>query len=562
MNDSALPFMSEHDLPKTPQRTASAVIMDNLLRRALDIIVSVLVLIFLIPVFILISSKIRHDSPGPIFYRGPRLGLHGKPFGILKFRTMWEKPDSHAGSRVTAQDDPRITPFGRWLRDTKLNELPQFWNVLVGQMSLVGPRPEDPTLALQWTPEVRASILSVRPGITSPATVLFRDEETRLHTSTVMDDYLRAIMPSKLRLDMLYVANRTLLTDLDVLFWTLIVLLPALKNRTVPQAGLYYGPIVRFTSRYLTWFLADSIVAFIAIGTAGILWRSTGPLDIGIIPSILMAMIMALLFSILNVLVGLNEVQWSRAPASSALTLAITTAAGIAIFYFINERYNGVYHLPRALLVFAGLLAMAGFIAIRYRERLMTGLATGWMRLRTQAGAVGERVLLVGAGQNSQVASWFFAQSKLSRAFSIIGIVDDDVRKQGVSYDGYRVIGLSKDIPALVEKFDVGILIYTITNISPENRQRIISICQSTKTLVVILPDVIGIFQRQFKVANTSYINGNERTIAGALYDLNLSELETLAERGDLAALKARLTTMRQENQREGETDIPHGLNQ
>src|SRR5690606_29290266 len=104
----------------------------------------------------------------------------GKPFRILKFRTMYECPDSYQGPGITAKGDDRVTPVGQWLRHTKLNELPQLWNVLRGDMSLVGPRPEDPDFVKQWSAETRAELLAVRPGITSPASVLFPDEESLL----------------------------------------------------------------------------------------------------------------------------------------------------------------------------------------------------------------------------------------------------------------------------------------------------------------------------------------------------------------------------------------------
>ena len=113
----------------------------DLAKRLMDVVVSLLALILLSPIFLWIALRIKRDSPGPVFYRGPRLGKDGREFYILKFRTMHENPESYQGPRVTAQDDPRITRFGAWLRDTKLNEFPQFWNVLIGEMSLVGPRP-------------------------------------------------------------------------------------------------------------------------------------------------------------------------------------------------------------------------------------------------------------------------------------------------------------------------------------------------------------------------------------------------------------------------------------
>jgi lipopolysaccharide/colanic/teichoic acid biosynthesis glycosyltransferase len=148
----------------------------------LDIAVSLAALVVLAPFLGLIATAIRRDSPGPAFYRGARTGRGGKVFKILKFRTMYEMPASYSGPKVTAHDDPRVTPLGRWLRSTKLNELPQFWNVLMGEMSLVGPRPEDPTIVQNWPAPVRHEILSVRPGITSPASVLYRNEEALLCT--------------------------------------------------------------------------------------------------------------------------------------------------------------------------------------------------------------------------------------------------------------------------------------------------------------------------------------------------------------------------------------------
>src|SRR6266498_1621334 len=155
-------------------------LLNSAFKRAFDVFFSVLGLVILSPFFLLVASLLRREGPGPIFYRGPRMGRHGKAFGILKFRTMREEQASYEGPSVTAQDDPRITPLGKFLRNTKINELPQLWNVLVGEMSLVGPRPEDPGIVATWPDAVRREILSVRPGITSPATVAYHDEEKLL----------------------------------------------------------------------------------------------------------------------------------------------------------------------------------------------------------------------------------------------------------------------------------------------------------------------------------------------------------------------------------------------
>ena len=207
----------------------------------MDIFISALGLLMLSPVFAVTAVLIRRDSPGPVFYNGQRMGRGGKEFTIHKFRTMYENGDSSDGPKVTATGDKRITPLGRWLRHTKINELPQLWNVLKGEMSMVGPRPEDPEYAMQWPEDVRQEVLSVRPGLTSPASIIYRDEEEILNTDSLMDDYLKRILPEKLRLDQLYVRNRTLLGDLDVLFMTLVMLLPRIRKSQMQESNPLFG---------------------------------------------------------------------------------------------------------------------------------------------------------------------------------------------------------------------------------------------------------------------------------------------------------------------------------
>lgn len=228
----------------------------DFLKRLADVILAALGLLILSPFFGMISLAIKREGPGPVFYRGPRTGRFGREFGILKFRTMLETPESYTGPRITAKGDKRITPLGKWLRDTKLNELPQLWNVLVGEMSLVGPRPEDPEIVKNWPQDARNEILSIRPGITSPASVSYRDEEHRLSTDDVMAQYMQEILPDKLRLDRLYVRHRSFFGDLDILLWTAVGFLPAVERR-IPEGKLFAGPLYQLMRRNLSWFLID-----------------------------------------------------------------------------------------------------------------------------------------------------------------------------------------------------------------------------------------------------------------------------------------------------------------
>jgi lipopolysaccharide/colanic/teichoic acid biosynthesis glycosyltransferase len=139
---------------------------------------------------------------------------------------------------ITAAGDTCVATVGHWLRKTKIKELPQLSNVLRDEMSLVGPHPEDYNIAMSWPDEIRAEVLSARSGITNPASVVYRDEESLLNASNLMDSYLRDVIPSKLRLDLLYIRNRTVLSDLDVIFWMVVALLPRLRYITIPESLL------------------------------------------------------------------------------------------------------------------------------------------------------------------------------------------------------------------------------------------------------------------------------------------------------------------------------------
>jgi len=478
-------------------------LLDAFARRALDVLAAALGLLALAPLFTVIAVMIKRDTPGPVFFRGLRVGRWGRTFGILKFRTMYERPDSYAGPSVTAAGDARITPLGGWLRDTKLNELPQLWNVLVGDMALVGPRPEDPQIAETWPAQTRRTLLAVRPGITSPAAVLFRDEESMLSADNLMDDYLRAILPDKLRLDTLYVRNRSFLTDLDVLFMTAIALLPRLRATRIPERALYWGPLARFVSNYLNWFLLDTLAAFAAVSLAGLIWRLDAPLNMGLNLAVAVALFIALFFSLANVALGLSHIQWRRAPAHEIIPLAISTGLAtltvLGVEFFLAGRPAPLPRLPVSMLLASGALAFLGFSAMRYRTRLLTGLAAYWLRARGPRRAIGERVLIVGAGVNSQFAAWLLTRSQLAQAFSVVGTADDDPRKLGMYFDGFPVIGSTREIGELVRRHQIDLVLFTIANIDPAGRQRILSACQAAQARLVILPDVLASLAATFQ---------------------------------------------------------------
>ena len=188
-------------------------------KRAFDLVFAALALLLLAPLLAVIALWVRLDSPGPAFFRQQRIGRHGVPFSIHKFRTMVH---GAAGLPLTVGADPRITRAGAWLRRTRLDELPQFIDVLAGDMSLVGPRPEVPRYVAQYPPALRERVLALRPGITDPSSLDHLDESARLAAAADPErEYVERILPAKLRRAAEYAERATLWTDLQVLARTL-----------------------------------------------------------------------------------------------------------------------------------------------------------------------------------------------------------------------------------------------------------------------------------------------------------------------------------------------------
>jgi lipopolysaccharide/colanic/teichoic acid biosynthesis glycosyltransferase len=185
-------------------------------KRLLDVIVAVLTLLILAPVMGVIALLIKLDSAGPVFYRASRVGHRGQTLRMLKFRKM---QDRATGSPLTMDDDARFTRIGGWLAKLKLDELPQLWHVLTGEMSLVGPRPETEGFVARHEAEYR-EILSVRPGILGWSQLAFAEESRILDDRDPIGHYVAAILPQKL--DLLYAKTRTALLDLRILFWSVL----------------------------------------------------------------------------------------------------------------------------------------------------------------------------------------------------------------------------------------------------------------------------------------------------------------------------------------------------
>ncbi len=206
-------------------------------KRTFDIIVSTSVLLIFSPLFLLGCILAKVQSSGPVFYKAKRIGLGGRMFVLFKFRTMIENADK-IGIGLTTHKDSRVTSIGRFLRYTKLDELPNFINVIKGDMSLIGPRPESPDYVKYYT-ETQKQVLLVKPGITGPSQIANRNEEEKLASQPDPETYyITELMPKKLAIDLQYVASQSFISDIKWLLKTLWVLVfPSKRNIQTNETG-------------------------------------------------------------------------------------------------------------------------------------------------------------------------------------------------------------------------------------------------------------------------------------------------------------------------------------
>ena len=468
-------------------------------KRILDIVLSFIGLLVLSPILALIAVLVKRDSPGPVFYWGPRIGRNGRIFKMLKFRTMYETEKSYQGSRVTGKGDDRITPLGKWLRDTKINEFPQLWNVLIGEMSLVGPRPEDPSISKTWPISIARELLSVRPGVTSPASIVYRDEENMLHAGEIMRKYLHELSPDKMRLDQLYIRYRSIWLDIDVLLWTVLLLLPKIKSYSPPEHLLIIGPVTRFMQRYMGWFVSDFLIILASMAMTGAAVRLFGPLDIGWPRAIQMALGFALLYSLVGMALDSNRIYWPKAAYKESGRLGVSwfiaTSLSLGLTYYLELASLRTF----GIILFASILSLTGIVCLRFQTRLVRRILSWQLRsLPTR-----ERVLIVGSGRTAEHFAWLMGHPACLGKYKVIGFLDDDLRTQGMKIYGSKVIGRTSDIAAIIQKQDVGVVVLADFQISPDKYKEYLEKANFNMAKVIVAPDIFGTLSGLDKVPSS-----------------------------------------------------------
>lgn len=245
MNPTFGSTISDTGLTDEDRLAPNTVRVHDVLKRLLDVTVSLTLLVLLIPVALIAALLLVLDSPGSPFFRCERVGWRGKRLRMLKFRKM--RPDAGRGRPITVDGDERLTRVGARLAKLKIDELPQLWQVLIGEMTLVGPRPEDPEIVAEHR-DAFEEVLEVRPGLTGLSQLAFAEEARILDNERPLEHYLDEILPQKVAMDRLYAGKRTIGLDLKILGWTAVAVVtrrPIAVNRETAAMNVRRREVAR-----------------------------------------------------------------------------------------------------------------------------------------------------------------------------------------------------------------------------------------------------------------------------------------------------------------------------
>jgi len=433
-----------------------------MLIRIIDIIFACIGMFLLGLIYPIIGLLIKIDSPGPVFYRCKRVGLHGQIFDMFKFRTMYQSPQN-LGPSVCPQGDPRVTPVGRVLRRLKLNEFPQFINLLKGEMTLVGPRPESPDLAALYPPEAH-KIFTVKPGLIGPNQILGRNEE-ELYPSGVDPQrfYVEEILPKKLPLDLEYIEDRSLVKNLKYLVLGLwVTITGAISRRHLWD-----------NRSQLCLFAADMVCCALSFALAHFLRFDGLPKD----PASLAAFYRLLPWTVLTrlpVFIGFGFYHVLIRHLSfydiKRVIQGVVLASGILIVVAYLLGLTAGY--PRGVFVidcFALMSLMVGYRALAKRLYLHYKAQPGQEAARTP-------VLIWGAGDCGELCLRYL-QKEQEPVYDVVGFIDDSPKKRGKRLGGVKILGDRHHLEIISQLYKVKQIFIAVANASHHELRKILESC-------------------------------------------------------------------------------------
>jgi lipopolysaccharide/colanic/teichoic acid biosynthesis glycosyltransferase len=460
-------------------------------KRALDVVAALSGLLLLAPLFLLIALAIKLDSRGPVFFRQERVGRHGRPFHIFKFRTM--TVDGGTGSsQLTVSGDARVTRVGAVLRRSKVDELAQLIDVLRGTMSLVGPRPEVPRYVAHYPPQWRERLLSVRPGITDFASVRYRNEGDLLALASDPErEYIEVILPTKLRYALHYVDRPSLSNDLRVLGLTLrTVFVPTLPSPWrlfgmndsklwvwLDQTMSALRPRNRAVSMVvdgLTILACWHVTYLFRLGFER--WQPGRPwyddyVSIGVV----------VLYLLFLALTGVPRGPWRFFGFEDfkRIAMACGVAGTVSALIVLMAQWVGV---ARAVLLLHPLFCLLALSLTRMSYRMV------WEHARSVvSGNEGEarRALVLGAGE---AARQLVGAIHRRDGWTVLALLDDDPAKQGLRISGVQVQGRIADLALPHVLAGATHVIVAMPGATPDQRERIIELARQTGLPVMSVP--------------------------------------------------------------------------
>ena len=446
-------------------------------KRAFDFSVALVGVILFSPLFVLLAILVKIDSHGPVFFRQERASAGGGTFRIFKYRTMIVGA-YRSGARLTVRRDPRITKMGHILRWTKLDELPQLFNVLRGDMSFVGPRPEDPYFTNFYTPEQR-EVLTAKPGVIGPAQVEGRDEIEKYpeDCENVEEFYIHSILPEKLRRDLLYVRTATFFGDIRFLVAGFVAVLTSQF-----KTGFFARNAQRLAA--LAFDMVLMVVSYIGANLIKFDWK-LGPDEWAYIGR---AVIWVLAVKpIVFIYYGLYQrtTRWIGRRDMAAIVKAVSTSSALVVagtYFSLQHHSRAVFVIDWIVLLF--LVGGARYIA----SSILSGAARGEER-----GPFG-KVLVAGSGHGGEAILRSLLEDPKSR-FMPVGIIDHEPHRWGALIHGVRVMGGATDIAMAASTHGVEMVLVSLADLDPVVVREIVEACNKLGLeyrLVPALPDLLA----------------------------------------------------------------------
>ncbi len=453
-----------------------------MLKRLFDILVSIIGMVIAFPFMALVAGVAKLTDPGPIFFKQIRVGRNGRHFSIYKFRTMVVDAVS-LGPGVSGKEDSRVTRLGGILRATKLDELPQLYNVLKGEMSFVGPRPEIPKYVEYYTDEQR-QVLTVRPGIIGPAQIIGRNEEEMFSecSGDTEDHYLRNILPDKLKIDLEYSRNPKISSDIKLL----------LRGIYTTIIG-YFGPVwLKGRTGWPNLFIFDLHLVFISNFLAFSLrfdWSipsSEMPVFLKTLPIVVgMRVLFFLSFRLYQSYfkyIGIKDlIQIVKACTASSVAIII-----VVFFIGLRVHSRSIFLIDWAFLM----LCMAG---IRVTLRLLSE------KKSPQSYAPVNNLLIVGAGDVGEMLARDL--NKNGQPYRVVGFIDDNPAKVDTTIHGIKVYGRREDIPNVAQMLRADEILIAVNKITPHEMRSILSYCEKAKIKHRVVPAVSDLVSGKIHLA-------------------------------------------------------------